>query len=251
MMNNSNKKLTLFTSLPSKLLPELLPKSDVPKLILTLFAMEHLQSTTLLIQSIYFSQLVNKPSLLSTPMSQSAHSHTTLALTWTSTPELKFWLEESQYTSLRYHLVEISAHKLLIFNSVSLLVKTWQLWSFVSRIKRISTIIQQNISIRNTPCVIYPLCMINLWMITQCLYTLDYPGQQFATNVGWTVTKQKHCPQIIIHQAHSGKELCRHIVKPLTLTTTQSLHQTVFIRLRWWREGRQSHSRRHDSISIW
>ena len=31
-----------------------------------------------------------KPSLLSTPMSQSAHSHTTLALTWTSTPESKF-----------------------------------------------------------------------------------------------------------------------------------------------------------------
>ena len=31
-------------------------------------------------------------------------------------------------------------------------------------------------------------------MITQCLYTLDYPGQQFGTNVqngvvGWTVTK--------------------------------------------------------------
>ena len=47
-------------------------------------------------------------------------------------------------------------------------------------------------------------------MITQCLYTLDYPGQQFGTNVqsgvvGWTVTKQKLCPQIIIHQAHSGK----------------------------------------------
>jgi hypothetical protein len=41
MMNNSNKKLTLFTSPPSKLSPEHLPKSDVPKLILTLFAMEH------------------------------------------------------------------------------------------------------------------------------------------------------------------------------------------------------------------
>ena len=39
--------------------------------------------------------------------------------------------------------------------ALSLLVKTWQLWSFVSRIKRISTIIiQQNISIGNTPCVI-------------------------------------------------------------------------------------------------
>jgi hypothetical protein len=62
-MNDSNKNLTLFTRLPSKLLPELLPKSDVLKLILTLFAMEHLQSTTLLIQSICFFQLVNKPSL--------------------------------------------------------------------------------------------------------------------------------------------------------------------------------------------
>ena len=37
------------------------------------------------------------------------------------------------------HKSEIPAHKLLIFNSVSLLVKTWQLWSFVSRIKRIHT----------------------------------------------------------------------------------------------------------------
>ena len=53
-------------------------------------AMEHLQSTTLLIQSIYFFQLMNKPSLLSTPMSQSDRSHTTLALTWTLTPESKF-----------------------------------------------------------------------------------------------------------------------------------------------------------------
>ena len=29
-------------------------------------------------------------------------------------------------------------------------------------------------------------------------------------------------PQIIIRQAHSGKELCRHIVKPFTVMTTQS-----------------------------
>ena len=58
-------------------------------------------------------------------------------------------------------LVEISAHKRLIFNSVSLLVKTWQLWSFVSRIKRISTIIQQSISIGNTPCVIYTSFIID------------------------------------------------------------------------------------------
>jgi hypothetical protein len=70
----------------------------------------------------------------------------------------------------------------------------------------------------------------------------DYPGQQFATNVqsgalGWTVTRQKLCPQIIIHQAHSGKELCHHIVKPLTLTTTQLPHQTVFIRLKMMERG--------------
>ena len=79
-------------------------------------------------------------------------------------------------------------------------------------------------------------------MITQCLYTLDNPGQQFATNlqngvVGWTVTKQKHCPQMIIHQAHSGRELCRHIVKSLTLTTTQSHHQAVFIQLKTMEKG--------------
>ena len=35
-----------------------------------------------------------------------------------------------------------------------------------------------------------------------------------------------------VHQAHSGRELCRHIVKPLTMMTTQSPHQTVFIRLK-------------------
>ena len=108
-------------------------------------------------------------------MSQSAHSHTTLVLTWKLTPESKFWLEESQYTSLRYHLVETPAHKLLIFNYVSLLVKIWPLWSFVSWIKRISTTTQQNISIGNTSCVICTLCIIDLWMITQCLSILDYP----------------------------------------------------------------------------
>jgi hypothetical protein len=79
------------------------------------------------LQSTCFFQLLNKPSLLTTPMSQ---SQTTLALTWTSIPESKFWLKESQHTSLRYHLVEIPAYKLLIFNPVSLLVNTWQLCSF-------------------------------------------------------------------------------------------------------------------------
>jgi hypothetical protein len=79
-------------------------------------------------------------------------------------------------------------------------------------------------------------------MITQCLYTLDYPGQQFATNVqngvvGWPVTKQKHCPLINIRQAHSGKELCRHIVKLLTVMTTQFPHQTVFIQLKMMERG--------------
>lgn len=38
--------------------------------------------------------------------------------------------------------------------SFSLLVKTRQLWRFISRIKRVSTIIQQHISFGNTPCVI-------------------------------------------------------------------------------------------------
>ncbi len=70
-------------------------------------------------------------------------------------------------------------------------------------------------------------------MITRCLYTLDYPGQQFATNVQNGVVG----PQMIIHQVHFGKELCRYIVKPLTLTTTQSPHQTVFIRLKMMERG--------------
>jgi hypothetical protein len=73
-------------------------------------------------------------------------------------------------------------------------------------------------------------------------YTLDYPGQQFGTNVqngvvGWTVTKQKLYLQITIHQAHSGRELCRHIVKPLTVMTTQLPHQTVFIQLKMMERG--------------
>ena len=70
------------------------------------------------------------------------------------------------------------------------------------------------------------------------LFWLDYPGQQFATNVqrgvGWTVAKQKHCPQII---THSGKEICRHIVKPLTVMTTQLPRQTVFIQLKMMERG--------------
>ena len=49
--------------------------------------------------------------------------------------------------------------------------------------------------------------------------------------VGWTVTKQT---QMIIHQAHSGNELCRHIVKPLALTTTQI---AVFIQLKMMEIG--------------
>jgi hypothetical protein len=43
---------------------------------------------------------------------------------------------------------------------------------------------------------------------------------------------------MIIHQAHSGTELCRHIVKQLTLTTTQLPHQSVFIQLKMMMEKR-------------
>ncbi len=57
------------------------------------------------------------------------------------------------------------------------------------------------------------LFIIDLWIITRCLYTLDLP---------WTTIRNKstkwrrrwldsdECLQMIIHQAHSGKELCRH-----------------------------------------
>ena len=41
-------------------------------------------------------------------------------------------------------------------------IKILPLWSFVSRIKRISTIIQQNISIGNTPCVFFTLFIVDL-----------------------------------------------------------------------------------------
>jgi len=128
-----------------------------------------LQISTLLIQSICFLQLVNKPSLQSNPMTQSARSHTTLAITWTLTPEPKFdsknhskqiWILSGRDTSSQaIHLQlcrfigqdladlepcfdyqkdfnEIRAHKIRIFNFVRLLVKTWQLWSLVLIIKR-------------------------------------------------------------------------------------------------------------------
>ena len=125
MMNNSNKKFVHQSSI--KAFARALSKVRRPEVDTHTLRNGTLQIPTLLIQSIYL--LVNKPPLLSTPTSQSARSHTTLALKWTSTPESKFWLKESQYTSLRYHLVEIPAYNPLIFNSVSLLVKTWQLWS--------------------------------------------------------------------------------------------------------------------------
>jgi hypothetical protein len=69
-------------------------------------------------------------------------------------------------------------------------------------------------------------------MITQSLYTLDYLGQQFGTYVQSGVV-EKLCPEMIIHQAHSGKELCHH----MTLTTTQLPHQTVFIQLKMMERG--------------
>jgi hypothetical protein len=45
---------------------------------------------------------------------------------------------------------------------------------------------------------------------------------------------------MIIHQADSGKELCRHIVKPLTLTTTQLPRWIVLIEDDGERDGYQS-----------
>lgn len=44
-------------------------------------------------------------------------------------------------------------------------------------------------------------------------------------------------PQIMICQAHSGKELCRHIAKPLTMMTTRSPHEAVSIQLKMIKRG--------------
>jgi hypothetical protein len=38
-------------------------------------------------------------------------------------------------------------------------------------------------------------------------------------------------------QSHSGRELCRHIVDPLTVMTTQLPHQTSFIQLKMMERG--------------
>jgi hypothetical protein len=204
-----------------------LPKLDVPKLILTLFAMEHLQSTALLIQSICFFQLVTKLSLLSTPMSQSAHSHTMLALTWTSTPESRFWLEESQYTSLRYHLVEILRQ--FIGQDLAALELCFD------NQKDFNDYTTKNFNWKYAMCHLY---------IVYYRFLNDYPiyvysGLPWTTICNectkwrrWLDSDEANCPQMIIRQAHSGKKLCRHIVKPLTLMTTQSPHQTVFIQLK-------------------
>ena len=45
---------------------------------------------------------------------------------------------------------------------------------------------------------------------------------KMASLVG--LRRQKLCPQMIIHQAHSGNELCCHIVKPLTIASPDSFH---------------------------
>jgi hypothetical protein len=81
-------------------------------------------------QSIYFSLLVNKPPLLSTPMTQSAHSHTTLALTWTSTPESKLW----QMVSCWRALVSVSCigkwNKTNSLCSRRMFYWSWRSWSW-------------------------------------------------------------------------------------------------------------------------
>ncbi len=79
-------------------------------------------------------------------------------------------------------------------------------------------------------------------MITQCSYILDYRGQKFATDVqsgvvGWMVTEQKQCPQMISDQAHSGEELRQHIMKSLTLMTTRLPRQSVFSQLKMMEKG--------------
>ena len=102
---------------------------------------------------------------------------------------------------------------------------------FIIQVKRYHPVlfIYYYYSIGNMPCVIL--------YIVYYRFLNDYPGQQFATNVqngvvGWAVTKQKLYLQKIIRQAHSGRELCRHIAKPFTMMTTQSPHKTVSIQLK-------------------
>jgi hypothetical protein len=87
---------------------------------------------------------------------------------------------------------------------------------------------------------------------TQCFYTLDHSGQQFAANVqsdvvGRTVTKGKLCRQMSIIKFNLERSFAHHIAKLLTLTTTQSLHQTVFIRWKMM-ENRTINSLKDDMI---
>ncbi len=84
-------------------------------------------------------------------------------------------------------------------NFVSLSVKTWQLWSFVSIIKRISTIIQQNMSIGNTH-VSFIHCVLSIyeWLPNVCILwiTLDNNSQRMykmASLVGqWRIKNSVH-----------------------------------------------------------
>ena len=84
---------------------------------------------------------------------------------------------------------------------------------------------------------------------TQCFYTLDDSGQQFAANVqsdvvGRTVTKGKLCRQMSIIKFILERIFAHHID---TLTTTQSLHQTVFIRWKMM-DNRTINSLKDDMI---
>ena len=139
MMSSSNKKLTLFTSLASKLLPE--NKVRRPEDIHTLgngTLTEHNFADTInLLLSIgeQTGTAINSNVPVS-PFPYNVSTHMDID------SRIKVL---TRRITVHKHLVEIPAHKLLIFNYVSLLVKIWPLWSFVSRIKRISTIIQQNI----------------------------------------------------------------------------------------------------------
>ena len=152
MMNNSNKKLTLFTSLASSTFSRALAKVRRPEVDThSSHAMEHLQSTTLLIQSTCFFQLVNKLSLLSTPMSQTARSHTTLALTWT--------LKHFNWKYVMCHLYIVYYR---FMNEYPMFVYSGLPWTTIGN-----------------ECTQWRRC--------------------------WTVTKRKHCPQMNIRQAHSGK----------------------------------------------
>ncbi len=115
------------------------------------------------------------------------------------------------------------------------------IWSFVSRIKRISTIIQQNTSTGNTPCVIY--LSIYEWLPDVCILwiTLDSNSQRMykmASLAGQWRSKNT------VHRWLFIKPILERNFAAISWNNwhrrqLNHLTRELSFDWRWWRKGRQ------------